>query len=301
MKKSYTHDVKIIVVGAGHWGSRILHHLQKQNALYAYVDEYREHEGVPRLSLKEALESPADAFMIATPSHTHAEIAKQALQAQKHVFIEKPFCLSLEEANSIIALANTQKRTLMIGYLMMFHPITDWIRQLSSEKKIDRILIQRQDWTAPRQHESVCWDLTVHDVSMLFAIFGQLPILEKSSKHATGLGLDHFFYQGRIPQGPEVMINTSWRSPVKQASWVLTSGQESWRFCTQQGEFQVLHQKSPHSEASVISLENRYPLEEECRHFIDCILGKTQAKTDASSTHAIMQWLDHLHQTAITS
>lgn len=295
--------VRIALIGAGYWGSKILKNLKELGVLAAYVDEYAVHPDVPRRSLESVLQDrEIDAVIIATPSNTHAALARAALEHGKHVCVEKPLCLSAEESDALSALAKQRGLILMVGYLMMFHPVTQFLRDAVRGGVLsdcDSVLIQRQDWTRVRAHESVWWDLAVHDVSMLWAIFQQVPRhLSVSTHRMSGYGGDSLYYEGVLtrPEGQEVKVymHTSWIQPIKSVAWTLTAGDRLFSFRGDQ-EFQVSEWVVGASEPMRIwDLGADFPLSRECGHFIECIQKDQTPYSDAAETRAVMGWLQSL-------
>ena len=302
------HNRHIVLIGAGYWGSKILVNLDKLNVLYGYVDAHVLHENIPRMTLDEALHDPqVTAVVIATPSHTHADLIEQCIAHKKHIFVEKPFCLSLQQADELAQRALQNNVILMIGYLMMFHPATTMLRDMFHNGTLEHchsILIQRQDLLTPRPYESVWWDLTVHDISMLWAIFNAVPSHEKIITHnISSHSHDTLKYQGTIPgpYGPiAIHITTSWLSPVKAASWTLCANDALWTF-TSDREHELTYYPHIHDTripvGESIPMHFSYPLYQEMQHFIECIAHNTQPITNHASTRDIMQWLDSLENT----
>lgn len=294
----------IALIGAGYWGSNILKNLISLDAIYGYVDDYAVHPEVRKLSMQEVLNDPSiTGVMIATPSNTHASIIEQCLKHKKHVFVEKPICLSLTEADRLSDLAKEQNLILMIGYLMMFHPATQGLKnQLTHGKLKDctSIIIQRQAWMKPRAFESVIWDLTVHDISMLYYLFNDVPTHTKLQTHQLeNLGIDSLYYRGTIahPNGHmvDIQLTSSWLSPIKSSTWTLCTPHELWSY-NSQNEFQLHSYAHDNlSDATTVDIPKQYPLQTECEHFISCIQHKTDALTSHPSTRPIMKWLDDLN------
>lgn len=295
-------SINIVLVGAGYWGSNILRNLKELGVLYAYVDEIAEHNDVKCVKLEEALrDKSVNAFMIATPSNTHASIIEQCLLHHKHVFVEKPLCLSLTEADKLTELAYQKNLVFMVGYLMMYHPITETLKNLLIAGPLQNctsILIQRQSWVRPRTFESVWWDLCVHDISMLYAIFGQVPKHTNIQTHALeGFGHDSIAYEGSLvhPKGHNLSIHlsASWLMPTKSSSWTLCSPDTLWTYRSD-NEFEVnCHPATHHSnEHRTITTEKAYPLMQECKHFITCIEHNSKPTSHHSLTRPIMSWLD---------
>ena len=297
----------IALIGAGYWGKKILLNLQNFGVLFGYVDETVTLDTTRRLSQSEMLNHPhITAVVIATPSHTHAELIAECLRHDKHVFVEKPFCLSLEEADMLSQLARDYKKILMIGYLMMFHPITETLRTMFANntlKDCHSISIQRHDLLTPRTHESVWWDLTVHDISMLHGIFGTMPVHHNIIKHRMPhTQYDTLHYYGSIA-GPhrtiDIHLSTSWISPIKSSSWTLCTPHDLWVFKSDH-EHELYHYPEIHKHRQpqpvTIPLHFSYPLHKEIQHFIDSIKNNTQPITDHSLTRNIMVWLESIEK-----
>lgn len=120
------------VVGAGYWGKNLIRNMNDLGVLRAICDSdegtlkaFREqYPDVTTYSdyglfLKHA---GLEAVVIATPAVAHHGQARQALLADKHVFVEKPLVLDEGEAEEIIHLADERKRVLMVGHLLQYHP-----------------------------------------------------------------------------------------------------------------------------------------------------------------------------------
>ena len=300
----------IVLIGAGHWGSNILKTLKKLDVLYGYVDEIAHHPDTRSLSIQDALSDPlVTGIMIATPSNTHAAIIERCLESNKHVFVEKPICLSLHEADHLQALASKKNLILMIGYLMMFHPVTKTIKNLLNTGALQdctSILIQRQSWVKPRTFESIWWDVSVHDISMLFAIFGQVPRHSKIQTHRLmNCGFDSLSYQGILthPAGHDITVHmaSSWLAPLKSTSWTICSPDTLW-FYHSDKEFELctqnVHEKFLHS--PTISMSAEQPLQNECEHFISCIDTHTLPSSSHIYTRPVMEWLDSLENISRT-
>jgi UDP-2-acetamido-3-amino-2,3-dideoxy-glucuronate N-acetyltransferase len=123
---------KIGVIGVGYWGKNLARNLNDLEELAAICDDNpnnldtvgRDYPNVKRYSdITEMLADPdIGAVAVATPAATHGSVTRQALNARKHVFVEKPLCLDIEEAGELKLLADRQNRTLMVGHMMLYHP-----------------------------------------------------------------------------------------------------------------------------------------------------------------------------------
>jgi predicted dehydrogenase len=121
---------RVAVIGAGYWGKNIVRNLAALSALAAVVDRDRStaqalgaQYGAAVVGFDEVLaDGSIDAVAIATPAVLHYEHAKAALEAGKHVFVEKPLACSLAEAEELVTLAERLDRRLMVGHLLQYHP-----------------------------------------------------------------------------------------------------------------------------------------------------------------------------------
>ncbi|MDX1483532.1 MAG: Gfo/Idh/MocA family oxidoreductase [Alphaproteobacteria bacterium] len=175
----------IAVIGCGAWGRNHVRTLAALGALSAVNDAHGDRAaaaaaaaGVEVRSFEDVLaETAIDGVVIATPDGTHAELAAAALEAGKHVLVEKPMATSVAEGAHLAALAEDRGLVLMAGHILLFHPgflrLVDLARggALGSVRHIasKRLHIARGE---PRH---ALWDLAPHDVSMILALTGALP------------------------------------------------------------------------------------------------------------------------------
>lgn len=147
--------VKILVVGCGNMGSshaRAYHELSDFDitGLVSRSEESRDRlsdalGGYPTFSsLQEALEdSDVDAVSINTYPDSHAPLVREALEANCHVFVEKPLATSVEAAEELVALALEKGKSLMVGYILRVHPA--WMRFVQIAQKLGKPLVMRMN------------------------------------------------------------------------------------------------------------------------------------------------------------
>jgi predicted dehydrogenase len=175
----------IAVFGCGAWGRNHVRTLAALGALRAVHDADANVAADAALLAKVPARDPSDiladaaiaGIVIATPDATHVDIATRALNAGKHVLVEKPLAMNVSDGQALAALARDMGRTLMAGHILLYHPgfRTLWniarggalgeIRHMASK----RLHMARG---APRH---ALWDLGPHDISMILAIAGRLP------------------------------------------------------------------------------------------------------------------------------
>ena len=141
--------VKIGVIGSGYWGINLVRNFYDLGVLHSVSDLNREAcVKVKRISknidfyknYKNIIEDKyIDAVVIATPARTHYTLVEQALKNNKHVFVEKPLCLNLNEGKKLKTIAFKKNLKLMVGHLMLYHPAFNKMKILISNVKIGNI------------------------------------------------------------------------------------------------------------------------------------------------------------------
>ena len=111
-------------------------------------------------------------LFIATPPHTHYNLAKQALLAGKDVFVEKPLCLDLQEGEDLVKTADELGLVLMVGHLLHYHPCVQKIKEVVSEGVLGEIrtLSSHRFFPGIIREENVLWDLLPHDISVILSL-----------------------------------------------------------------------------------------------------------------------------------
>jgi predicted dehydrogenase len=161
-----------------------------------------------------------DAVIVATPTTTHYPIALDALEAGKHVLCEKPLAPTVRECEQLIAAAERARRILFVGHTFLFNPAVRRMRELIDAGRIGRLLYAHAVRTGLgpiRQDVNVLWDLAPHDLSILFFLFGSVPVAVST----TGQSFlrsdveDVVFAQLRFEGGGIAGLHVSWLDPYK--------------------------------------------------------------------------------------
>src|SRR5581483_1302962 len=122
--------------------------------------------------------SEIDGVVIAAPAGAHFMLAKQALEANKHVFVEKPIALEVDEAKALCALADARGRRLMVGHLLQYHPVFLELKRLTASGRLGRvqyIYSNRLNFGLIRREENILWSFAPHDISMILSLVGSEP------------------------------------------------------------------------------------------------------------------------------
>jgi UDP-N-acetylglucosamine 3-dehydrogenase len=179
--------VRVGVIGTGGWGKNHLRVLAELNALAAFcdidkakVDLYRAKYRVPGYtSLEELFQEGLDAVTVCTPTTTHHEVARKALEWGLDVFVEKPLAASPREGEELVALAEGQGLLLGVGYIERFNPAVQELKRLFRERRIgDPLLLEfhrENRWVGVVTDIGVVLDTAVHDIDTALWLFEEAP------------------------------------------------------------------------------------------------------------------------------
>ncbi|MGQ9700814.1 MAG: Gfo/Idh/MocA family protein [Candidatus Bipolaricaulaceae bacterium] len=300
--------VKVGLIGAGGWGrnlARVLHELgalggiaelrpdlrAELKTLYPAIPIYSDHKAL--------LQADFPGVVIATPAATHFALAKEALLAGKHVFVEKPLALSASEAEELVALARATDRTLMVGHLLLYQPAIRWIKAFLDSGALGRLWglhQERLNFGKVRTVENALWSLGVHDVAVLLFLVGQVP--ERVVAHGQALLQptveDDVYFHLWFPGGVQAHIHSSWLWPEKRRRLTLI-GEKGMLVYDELTQTVVFHRKriapdlSQHDEgATEVFRGQGEPLLLELEHFLECVQeGKTPLSDGASAVSVV--------------
>lgn len=175
----------VAVIGCGAWGRNHVRTFNSLGVLAAVCDANEtvaaaaaETAGVPARSLDEVLADDAiGAVVIAAPDALHAAIATRALQAGKHVLIEKPMSVSAVDAESLKDLAERAGKVITVGHILRYHAAFRQLQTLVTENALGAIrhMASKRYHVAPPPPRHALWDLGPHDTSMMLALAGRMP------------------------------------------------------------------------------------------------------------------------------
>ena len=182
MKKS----ISVGLIGAGYWGANLIRNFNNLGVLKIVSDnDFRKKKAVQVLApgvyfncdYKIILKDKTiDAIVIATPAKSHFKLVKEALLAEKHVFVEKPLCLKYEDGKKLQKLANKKKLKLMVGHLLLYHPAYQKLREEIQKGIIGQvryIYSNRLSLGKLRKEEDVLWSFAPHDISMILNLVNE--------------------------------------------------------------------------------------------------------------------------------
>jgi len=177
----------LVVIGCGYWGKNLARNFAQLGALRAVVDPdpvvartQAQANDVEAMSLEAALaDATITSVAIAAPAELHYDLVMQALDAGKHVYVEKPLALSVTDGEKMRDAANKAGLTLMVGHLLQYHPVFVALRDMVTAGdfgKLRYVYSHRLSMGKFRLEEDAFWSLAPHDVSMILALFPTAPI-----------------------------------------------------------------------------------------------------------------------------
>jgi predicted dehydrogenase len=182
--------VRAGVVGAGYWGPNLIRNLAELpgSPLAAVCDKAPERleyvrARYPSARLFESFEAmlgddEVNAIVIATPAETHGPLARQALQAGKHVFVEKPLATSSAACVELGGLAAARGLTLMVGHTFVHNDALRWVKAKIDAGELGDVLYlysRRLNLGQVRQDINVVWNLAPHDASIMLYLLSERP------------------------------------------------------------------------------------------------------------------------------
>ncbi len=252
-----------------------------------------------------------DAVSIATPVITHYELARQALLAGKHVFVEKPPAQSSAEADELYALAEERGLVFMPGYLLLYHPAVAKLKELIKEGGLGEVLYlygNRQNLGQIRRDENALWSLGAHDLSVMLYLVGEEPT-EAWARGESFLreGVeDVVFCYLRFPSGVVAHMHLSWLDPQKMRKLTVVGRDKMAVFDDMEQERKLtVHDKGPvlrpasewqvrTGDIHIPRVENEEPLRLECRHFLSLVAGSGDRLGPARDGLAVVRTLEQL-------
>jgi len=234
--------VGIAVVGLGYWGPNLLRVLGDNfDAEVRWICDldterlakYRRRYPGARVTTRvnRVLTDPdVDAVIIATPVHTHYTLASQALEAGKHVFVEKPLAQSAELADDLAELARERRRILMCGHTFLYSPPVRAVKRMIEAGTLGDIFFissSRVNLGLHQRDVSVIWDLGPHDFSILLYWLSELPTSVRAvGRDSIVKGIaDVAFVTMTFGSGIVVNVELSWLAPSKLRRTVLVGSE----------------------------------------------------------------------------
>ena len=308
------------LIGCGMWGRNLARNLSQLGALASVADRDAENAaafadefGGKADSIDAVLEQhDLDGIIIATPAFTHADLACRALAAGRHVYVDKPLAMSLDEANRIVAAARDARRVVMVGHLIRYHQAFITLQQeIASGRigKVQHVMANRLAMGRIRSNESVIHDLCPHDTSLLLALMGEEPtsVSCAGASHITPGIIDHVSAMFAFSDERTAAMNISWISPYKEHRLTVIGSSGSIVFDDSRPWAEKLtlfrDDIQPQGDGFAISrsepvflpVDESEPLKQEVATFIDCCDTGKVPPTDLTEALAVQRVLEQMH------
>jgi predicted dehydrogenase len=255
------------------------------------------------------------AVAIATPAVTHFDLARRALLAGKHVFVEKPLALSATFGEQLVALAEERGLVLMPGHLLLYHPGVAKLKELVDSGALGQLLYvygNRQNLGQIRRDENALWSLGAHDLSVILHLVAEEP----SEAWARGKSFltpgveDVVFCYLEFPSGTVAHMHLSWLDPHKIRRMTVVGDRTMAVFDDMELERKVtVYDKGPMQGAdtygewvtrtgdiSIPKVANDEPLRLECEHFLSLLRGNGDRLAAAHEGLAVVRALEQLQE-----
>jgi len=315
--------IKVGVAGCGYWGPNLIRNfrsladcnlkmmcdlstarLKHLKSLYPEVEAATDYKHMLNgINL--------DAVVIATNVKTHFPLAKAALLAGKHTFIEKPMAASVEHCEELVAIAKKNGLVLMTGHTFLYSPVVRKIKEIIDKGDIGEIRYisaRRLNLGLFQKDINVAWDLAPHDLSIILSIMGEMPetVNCRGSAHITPGIEDVTTMCLGFSRQRSATIQSSWLDPRKVREMTIVGSKrmivyddlaplEKIRVFDMRverpphydtfGEFQYAYH---YGDMYAPYIKQEEPLKTECQHFIDCIkYGATPVSCGTRGTELV--------------
>jgi predicted dehydrogenase len=266
--------------------------------------------------LSELLDDPGvEGLVIATTAPTHAEVARQALHAGKHVLVEKPMALTTADALELTALAERQHRVLMVGHLLEYHPAIRFLKQMIASGELGEVhyvYSQRLNLGTVRSDENAWWSLAPHDIAIACRLLDALPLsVQCRGQNVVQPNLaDVVFATLEFPGGRLAHLHVSWLDPHKTRKLTVVGSRRmavfddtlpAYKVAVYDKGFQINQKFESYAEwitmrqgdIVIPKISSAEPLLLEAQHFVECIRQRLRPLSDGEAGACVVTVLEH--------
>ena len=319
--------LKVGVIGCGYWGPNLIRnftqlretdviriadleteHLDRMKGLYPWLETTRDYTDI--------VTDPAiDIVAVATPVKSHYPLASEALEAGKHVFVEKPLAASVKEAQHLVALAGKHHRKLMVGHTFLYTSAVQKMKDMVDAGELGDIYYissRRLNLGLFQQDINVIWDLAPHDISIVLHLLGREPhsISAIGESHINPAVEDVAVLTMRFSDNMIAFVKSSWLDPDKIRKMTVVGSKkmlvyddvqpsekiriydkavEKPRYYDTFGDFPYAYK---YGDIVIPKLNGAEPIRTELRHFIDCITHDTRPLSDGANGLQVVKILE---------
>lgn len=319
--------IKVGVVGCGYWGPNLIRNLRQaagcQLKVICDASEQRLqhmrklHPDVASTTQFGDLlkDEELDAIVVATPVRFHFEMAKAALLAGKHVFVEKPLARTVAEAEELVSVAAQNGLILMVGHTFLFSPAVRRMKEIVDAGdigEIQYISARRLNLGLFQKDINVAWDLAPHDISIILYLLDEQPqsVSCQGSSHVNHQIEDVTMMYLSFKKNRCAFVQNSWLDPKKIRQMTVVGSRrmivyddteplEKLKIYDARVEvpahydtFAEFTYSYHYGDAYVPYIKQDEPLKLECQHFLDCIRGEAKPITSGQSGLEVVRILE---------
>lgn len=317
-------EPNLALIGCGYWGKNLVRNFYELGALRMVCDE----SSACRLTASslapdceivsntdDVFASSVDAVVIATPAVTHFALVREALECGKDVFVEKPLALTYQEGAELVRLAQANRRILMVGHVLEYHPGILQLRRLVDSGELGKVLYiysNRVSLGKIRREENILWSFAPHDIAVILRLTGQFPIqvvacggtyLSPNVADATVTNL-------LFDNGVRAHIFVSWLHPFKEQRLVVVGSNKMASFDDVSKKLILYNQRVDWSNGvptpvthvgEQIPFSTDEPLRNECMAFLTAVQSRRNPLTDGASALAVLKVLEAAQRSLMTN
>lgn len=329
--------INIAIIGCGHWGPNFIRNFSQMPGVRVagicdYSSDRLAHfkalygKGLQSYSNYRSLlnKNDLDAVIVSTPATTHYKITKDALEAGKHVLVEKPLSTNSRDAEELVRVADKSRKIMMVGHTFLFNPAVNKIREILQKRQLGKIYYihsRRTNLGPLRKDVDAIWDLSPHDISIINYLLDGLPVeVSAQSQRFLSHSLDDVgFITLKYPKDILAHIHVSWLDPKKIRETTIIgskkmlvyddiSVEEPIRVYDKKvmrkkyekaynsfEEFQLIIRDG---RMSVPKVKAEEPLKKECQHFIDCVREDRRPLSDSYEGLNIVRILEEIDKSS---
>jgi len=316
--------IRLGQIGAGIWGSNLLRNFACAKGAKMVVCCDKDGRKLERVrSLYPEIEITTDdttlykrpdidALIIATPPSTHGELARLALENGKHVFVEKPVALKIEDAVKIRDIAEKKKLVLMVGHLLLHHPAVKALKKIVDSGELGKVFYMysaRLNLGQVRLEENALWSLAPHDISVALYLLGTMPaeVTAWGKSYLQPDVEDVIFMSLKFSGDIIYNVQVSWLDPHKIRKFTIVGSKKMAVFDDMEKKEKIkIYDKGVEKidynaekvftyregevHAPAVGLEE--PLKIECEHFIESIKEGHKPITDGNNGIDVLRVLE---------
>ena len=298
-------SLRVGVIGCGYWGPNLIRNFVENpsSEVVIVADLKKDRLSKIKASYPQVIvtndyhdffSQDLDAVVIATPPATHFSLAKECLEHNLHLLIEKPITLNSQHAEELIEISKKNKIVLMVGHTFEYNVAVHTLKNLIDSGELGEIYYvdaARLNLGLFSRELNVLWDLAPHDISILLYILNRTPV----SVSAHGMpfvneGVHDVVYMNMVfPDNILAHIHVSWLDPCKvrrvtvvgskkmvvyndveslEKIRIYDKGVDKPPYTNTFGDFQLSYR---YGDVIIPNIRLSEPLQKECQHFLDCI------------------------------